>query len=411
MVEEQQRHIEEPRGGVTSNTLLYVLSLNHFVNDGSTYLLSSLFPAIVVAFGFSPLEIGVLVGVGYVVNMVFQPICGRLSERYEERLLLVLGISSMAVSMLLFTISPTFSMMLVAILILRFGSSFYHPVGLSVVSRNYGGARLDSSMGFQSSFGNLGIMVTFALSAPLYIALGWRGPFLIYAGVQFAIVIITMITMRGKMPQPVAIDEEKTRPKEEDRKNVIPVERRKYILGVPLFFVFATLVMGGSYAIFSNFGNLFLVQNGFGFSNANYMMAVWVGSAFFGAIVTGYLTRKLTRKRLLLITYFFAGVSSFFFAFSYHNIIFVLLSLLVSGFAEAITYPVIYSSVAAFVNENPGLSRGTAFGIIFSAQIGGSALFGVITGYIADAYNLQLPFVIGAVLLLVYTVVVYFSQH
>ena len=190
--------MEQPEhaGSTISNRILYIVSLNHFINDGSTYLISSLFPALILAFGFSEYKIGILVAVGYLVNLVFQPITGRYSEGFEARKLLALGISFIAISMFLFMVANGFLAMLVAILVLRFGSSFYHPVGVSAISRTYSGAKLDSSMGFQSAFGNLGIVLTYVLAAPVYLAIGLKGPFAIYAALEVATVIITLLGMR-----------------------------------------------------------------------------------------------------------------------------------------------------------------------------------------------------------------------
>jgi MFS transporter, FSR family, fosmidomycin resistance protein len=390
-----------------SNRILYVVSLNHFVNDGSTYLISSLFPAIIVAFRFSAFQIGILVAVGYLVNLVFQPLTGRYSERYEARKLLALGISLIAASMLLFTISSTFAMMLVCILILRFGSSFYHPVGVSAVSRAYTGSKLDTSMGFQSAFGNLGIVLAFIFSAPVYLILGWKGPFLIYVALELATVIITLFAMRSKverravkesiiMKDQIPLKNNNNLNEQPNRDNSLPSQKSKFAL--PFFFVLAPFVSGGAYAVFGNFGNLLLYNNGFGLSNSNYLMATWVVSAFFGAILSGRMTRRLARTQLLALTFFIAGIAALGFAFSYHNTILAIGSLLINGFAVSITYPATYSELSAYLGEG-SKTKGAAFGILFSSQIAGSSVLGFISGYLAAAFGLESPFIVAAILL------------
>ena len=242
----------ERAGGTISSRILHIVSLNHFVNDSSTYMVSSLFPAMILSFGFSEYQFGILVAVGYLVNLVFQPITGRYSERFEARNLLALGISLMAASMFLFMAANGFVMMLVAMLVLRFGSSFYHPVGVSAVSKTYSGSKLDSSMGFQSAFGNLGVVLAYVLSPLVYIAIGWHGPFIIYAALEITTVIVTLTGMRMPKKDPVAKKEEALAP------------AKKFRLGLPLFFVVSAFVTGGAYAIFGSFGNLLLFRHGFG---------------------------------------------------------------------------------------------------------------------------------------------------
>src|SRR5437016_3917570 len=59
-----------------SNRILYIVSMNHAVNDGSVYLLSSLFPVVISLFGLSVLQVGILVGLGYLVSVIFQTVVG-----------------------------------------------------------------------------------------------------------------------------------------------------------------------------------------------------------------------------------------------------------------------------------------------------------------------------------------------
>jgi FSR family fosmidomycin resistance protein-like MFS transporter len=385
------------RNQTTSNRILYLVSLNHFINDGSTYLISSLFPVITVAFGFSAYEIGILVAVGYLVNLIFQPLTGRYSEKYEARKLLALGISLIAVSMLLFTISSTFPLMLVSVLILRFGSSFFHPVGVSAVSRAYHGAKLDSSMGFQSAFGNLGIVLAFVFSAPVYLALGWRGPFLIYVSLEVATVLITIIGMTTKLSlnsEETATSIETKVVQSQDNKS----GKRKLGFGLPFFFIIAPFISGGCNSIFGNFGNLLLFRSGLGLTNSNLLMALWVISAFFGAILSGRLARGITRIKLLYLSYMLAGLSTLAFVLSDGTISFAASALLISGFMLSITYPATYSELSAYLGEK-STKKGAAFGILFSSQIAGSSVLGFIGGYLASTFGLGLLFEIAAALL------------
>src|SRR2546428_13074412 len=76
-----------------SNRALYVVSMNHAVNDGSVYLLSSLFPVVLSLFSLSVLQVGILVGLGYLVSVIFQPVVARYSGGRVPRKVLALGIA------------------------------------------------------------------------------------------------------------------------------------------------------------------------------------------------------------------------------------------------------------------------------------------------------------------------------
>src|SRR5206468_7509271 len=86
----------------SSNRILYLVSLNHATNDGSVYLLSSLFPIVLALFNISVFQVGIIVALGYLVNILFQPVVGHYSEGRDPGKLLAIGISIIAVSVISF---------------------------------------------------------------------------------------------------------------------------------------------------------------------------------------------------------------------------------------------------------------------------------------------------------------------
>lgn len=386
-------------GHSSSNRLLYVVSMNHFVNDGSTFLIASLFPAMEIVFGFSTYLIGLLVAVGYLVNMILQPIVGMFSQRFEPRGMLAFGISVMAVSMIMFAFSSTFLFMLLSVLLLRFGSSFFHPVGALAVSRSYSGEGLDRSMGVESAFGNLGIVSAFLISAPAYGFLGWHGPFLIYFGFQVTTVCVTLTSIRQPFQNPTArkkILEPQGSLFKEDKGRL----DSRYLLGLPIFFVVTGFISGGSNAIFGNFGNLLLYHSGFSLTSSNDFMAGWVAFEFIGAIITGRLTRRFTRMRLLTAAYLLAGVSALGFSLLHSVTLLVAVPLLISGFAISITYPATYSELSEFTKGRAKQGRGAEYGMLFSSQIAGAAVLGYLGGYLSRSVGLDFSFLIASILLI-----------
>src|SRR5438309_9837097 len=186
-----------------SNRTLYVVSMNHAVNDGSVYLLSSLFPVVLSLFSVSVFQVGILVGLGYLVSVFFQPVVGRYSEGRNPKKVLALGIAIISAAIASFVLATDFLTLLGSTLLLRIGSSFFHPVGISAVSKVYGGERLGHAMVFQSAFGNLGILLVFASSPPLYLLLGWKATFIVFALVGVVDVAVTLLafgTSRSDAP-------------------------------------------------------------------------------------------------------------------------------------------------------------------------------------------------------------------
>ncbi|HYU55278.1 MAG TPA: MFS transporter, partial [Candidatus Dormibacteraeota bacterium] len=201
----------------SSNRILYLVSLNHATNDGSVYLLSSLFPIVLALFNISVFQVGIIVALGYLVNILFQPVVGHYSEGRNPGRLLAIGISIVTVSVISFVFATGFLSLLASVILLRSGSSFFHPVGISTISKSYGGPRLQRSMGFQSAFGNIGVLLVFLTSAPLYLALGWRATFIVFAIWTLADVVLTLTFLRGRHsagsddPQTPSISKPQTR--------------------------------------------------------------------------------------------------------------------------------------------------------------------------------------------------------
>ena len=365
---------------------LYLVSQNHFVNDGSVYLLSSLFPVVVVLFGLSGRQLGVIVGGGYLVSVVGQLLVGRYSEGRRPKDMLTAGIAIVAVSVTSFIFASGFYSLLISVVALRVGSSFYHPVGVSAVSSIYGGPELDSAMGFQSAFGNLGILAVFLASAPIYVAFGWQAAFATFGAIG-AIVISLTLSFFG------------TFKKVQTGTAGAEGSGTTQASGVPAFFLSTMFLSGGAYAVVLNFSNLFLQQGGTGVVSADAIVAVWVASAFIGAMLVGRHTAKVERSLLLAAAYAISTVTAVLVVAAQHNIAVETAVLAANGFALSSTYPITYSLLSGHISGKPE-TGGRAFGAIFSAQTVGGAVLGLLSGYISDAFGLSVAFLLVACLLL-----------
>ena len=366
-----------------SNRILYVVSMNHAVNDGSVYLLSSLFPVVISLFGLSVLQVGILVGLGYLVSVIFQPVVGRYSEGRDPKKVLALGIAIISAAIASFVLATDFLTLLGSALLLRVGSSFFHPVGVSAVSKEYRGARLGHAMGFQSAFGNLGILLVFVSSAPLYLLLGWKATFLAFALIGVVDVAVTLLvfgTSRSDAPHGG------------DKGTDHPARAHKGRLGIPFFFIATTFISGGSYSVILNFMNILLKdQNHLDVFLANVVVSAWIASAVFGAISTGMWSRVLRPTLLLSLVYFATAASIFAFTFLSASLLLVVAALLVNGYAISATYPLTYTELSRYLGLD-ATTRGRSFGTIFSAQTVGGSVLGLASGYLSDTFGLPFAF-------------------
>ena len=163
---------------------------------------------------------------------------------------------------------------------------------------------------------------------------------------------------------------------------------RRLRIGLPLFFVVTQFVAGGSFAVFSTFGNFLLESYGLSLVFANYLIGLWVGASFVGALATGTMSRFISRKKLLIRKLFLIStLSTLAFALLSGNLRIAIASLAVNGFFISLTYPIMYSELSAYLGDK-STRKGASFGILFSAQIFGSSVLGLLCGYIATAFGL-----------------------
>ncbi len=316
----------------SSNRILYLVSLNHATNDGSVYLLSSLFPIVLALFNISVFQVGI---------------------------------------------------------ILRSGSSFFHPVGISTISKSYSGPRLQKSMGFQSAFGNIGVLLVFLISAPLYLAVGWRATFIVFAIWTLADVVLTLTFLRGRYP--TASDDHQTPSSSK------PQAKRT----IPLFFLLAAFISGGSYAVILNFANIFLgTRAHLDVSQANLIVSAFIAFASLGAIATGGWTRFVPTNVLLAISYVVASGSIAAFTLLSGNAILATITLLATGFSISATYPLTYTELSRYLGSI-GRQSGRSFGVLSSGQTIGASILGLASGYASQFLGLEVSFGSVAILALI----------
>jgi MFS transporter, FSR family, fosmidomycin resistance protein len=369
-----------------SNRILYVVSLNHATNDGSVYILSSLFPIVLSLFNLSVLHVGIIVALGYLVNILFQPVVGHYSEGRDPARLLAIGISVITVSIISFIFATGFLSLLASVVLLRLGSSFFHPVGISTISTSYSGPRLQKAMGFQSAFGNLGVLLVFLTSAPLYLALGWRATFVVFAIWTVADVFLTLTVLSGRHSTIAN--------KPQSPSSSQPRSKRT----IPVFFVVAAFISGGTYAVILNFANIFLgTRTHLDVSQANLVVSAFIALASLGAIATGGWTRFVPTNRLLAISYLVTSCSVAGFTLLSGNVILATITLLVTGFSISATYPLTYTELSRYLGS-VGQQSGGSFGVLSSGQTIGASILGLSSGYVSEFFGLEVSF--GTVALL-----------
>ncbi len=347
--------------------LLWIISLHHACNDGTLMALVALIPILVDEMDLSYADVGLL-GFGLVITVVVQYFVGRIADRSFSRFLLEVGAALMGVSFVLLLFVSDFPGLFAAVIAMRVGAAFYHPVDISWITREYSGKYRDTALGIQSGVGNFGVIVALGTSGFLGEAFTWRAPCLLWAGLNFAAIAAGLLLLKEKaiitrtVPRTKAYDPRRTFSK-------------MALITVPI-------VSGGAlYQVTSYFGPVNLTESsGWTAGGADLVFALWIGIGTVTSYYYGAMSHRYGRQRLLTAGYLVSALAVLFLAFftEWYVITPVLLTY---GAVLFLTYPALFSFLTEVTEEG---ERGTAFGILFGFQLGGGAAVVYVCGLIAD---------------------------
>lgn len=365
--------------------LLWAISFHHLCNDGTLMVLVALLPVLKDEMGISYYEVGLL-GFGLLVTVVAQYIVGRVADRKASPLMLESGAALMALSFFVLLFVNDFVGLFLVVIVMRIGAAFYHPVGISWITKAYGGSRLDTALGIQSGVGNLGVIIALATSGFLGEAFGWKIPCAVWTALNVSAVMIGIITVRTAGFQPTI----KT---DSIRISPLATARKIGLLAIPI-------VAGGAlYQVTSYFGPLNLTKTGeWTAGGADAVFSIWIGIGAITSYYFGRVSAVLSKERILAVSYLASSIATLMLAFVNQRAL-VSVTLFFYGALLYLTYPALFAIVTLATVER---ERGTAFGILFGFQLGGGAATVYVSGIVADALSdPAYAFVIVSVLALV----------
>lgn len=350
--------------------LLFVISYHHACNDGALIALVALLPILVEEMDLSYTEIGIL-GLGLLITVVVQLIVGRITDRVFSRYLLEVGALLMALSFVMILFVSNFVELFVAVISMRVGASFYHPVGITWISKEYAGPYLDTALGVQSGIGNFGVIASLATSGFLGEAFGWKMPCILWAALNLAAVVLGLL-MTGDG---------------ESKRAEAPSKRPTSIRGtVSRVGRYATpLAAGGAmYGVTTYYGPINLTAvHGWGVGAADLVFALWLAAGAISSYSFGRISARFRRRNMITVGYI-GSIIGLLVLFLTSEWYFVVPALIVFGGMLFLTYPALFAMVSeATGNEE----RGMAFGMAFAFQLGGGSAAVYLCGLIADAYD------------------------
>jgi len=119
-------------------------------------------------------------------------VTGYLADRYDPLKMLTVGIAIATIASFGIAASINYSMLLAFMGVLGVGLGFYHPVGLSYISKVFGPKNRGKALGINGIGGNTGWLVSPIGTAFIAVTFGWRWAYVVWGCLGLAFIILVL---------------------------------------------------------------------------------------------------------------------------------------------------------------------------------------------------------------------------
>jgi len=354
----------------------------HGLNDGATVAVPMIFP-ILLSQGFilkNYSQMGIMSHLGLLTTFIFQIIIVQMSPfaRYQH----FLAVSFLGISSTLFLLSQARSWLsfLLIYLLFRLFDSFYHTLGLSLVSRAHQTGGMDLAMGIQSGSGNFGVLIAFLTAGSLAQHFSWKMPLYFWSAFCFFSGLASYLLVSSlELPQ--------------EKPEALTLSSWKETFKVVLSYLPGLTFAGGGWSLVIYYApSLFHHRFGVSMGQTGVILAIWIGLGTLITYLFGGLCRLFNRQRLAL-----AGLAGSSFSLSLMGLApevwLAQLSLYLFGLFLFLIFPALQASLGSQV---PRENQSQAFSLASNLQIMSGALFSLFYGFISDLFSIQAPFLMMA---------------
>ena len=384
--------------------ILSTVGLIHAINDGSIAVISILFPIFKIMFNLSYTQVGLITGGGLFITLIGQLILGRMADGKNVNSFLLTGVLLTSLSLILLAFSREFLSLILFIFILRFATSFFHPIGVGWISRTYKKDRLDWAMGIQSGAADLGVFIAVATTLFITEYTHWTVPLYIWAVVGILGLLVCLVLTYHLNKDLIIVPKEPTKPTFKETASDALQRIHKIKLLVPAF-----IISGAAWGVIITYLPLLLnARTTLSLPVIGLLVAVWTGVGSVTSLSYGKIRSHANRKKILVFAYGIIGIFCLVLT-SFTHIVILLATMILLGIAVFLTYPALFSFVSEVTHESV---EGWTFGLTFTFQTGGGTIILFLGGVLADAFGIWMPFALLGTMSLLYTIVllVYFNK-
>ncbi len=370
----------------TVYSMLVICSISHFLNDMIQSIIPAIYPIIKDTYQFSFAQIGIITLVFQMTSSILQPFTGLYADRHPRPYALSVGMCFTLTGLLMLAFAQDYILILLAVSVVGFGSSVFHPTASRVAQLASGGKKSLAQSIFQVG-GNGGSALGPLLAAIIILPFGQHAiSWFAFAALLAALIMVRLgawykarLTYATKHTQAnVSLNNEISK-------------RSKYIaLGILILLVFSKYFYTSCITSYFTF---FLIDK-FGISVQASQICLFVFLAAFaiGTLAGGIFGDRFGRK--YVIWFSILGAAPFALIMPYANFTWTIICTFLSGLIIASAFSSIVVYATDLMPDKVGLIAGIFFGLMFGLGGLGSAFF----GWLADKTSIEFIFQVSAFL-------------
>ena len=370
----------------TVYSMLVICGISHFLNDMIQSIIPSIYPILKANFDFSFAQIGIITLVFQMTSSILQPFTGLYADRHPRPYALSVGMCFTLTGLLLLAFANNYLAILIAVSIVGFGSSVFHPTASRVTKMASGGKKSLAQSIFQVG-GNGGSALGPLLAAIIILPYGQHS----ISWFALAALLAALIMIRLGAWYKARLKYIVKHPQKTPELNTNISKRAKYgALAILILLVFSKYFYTSCITSYFTF---FLIDK-FGVSVRASQLFLFVFLAAFaiGTVAGGMLGDRFGRK--YVIWFSILGAAPFALAMPYVGLTWTIVCCFLSGLIIASAFSSIVVYATDLMPDKVGMIAGVFFGLMFGLGGLGSAFF----GWLADKTSIEFIFQVSAFL-------------
>ena len=370
----------------TAYSILVICGISHFLNDMIQSIIPSIYPILKAKFGFSFAQIGLITLVFQMTSSILQPFTGLYADKHPRPYALSIGMCFTLTGLLVLAFAEYYWAILIAVSIVGFGSSVFHPTASRVTQLASGGKKSLAQSIFQVG-GNGGSALGPLLAAMIVLPFGQHS----ISCFALAALLAALIMIRLGAWYKVRLQYVVKHPQKTPGLNTHISKRAKYgALAILILLVFSKYFYTSCITSYFTF---FLIDKfGVSVKASQLFLFVFLAAFAIGTVAGGMLGDKFGRK--YVIWFSILGAAPFAIAMPYVNLTWTIICCFLSGLIIASAFSSIVVYATDLMPDKIGMIAGIFFGLMFGLGGLGSAFF----GWLADKTSVEFIFQVSAFL-------------